>query len=272
MKPTGFVEHTIENLYEAIHRALYAETVAVRKGLLQPIDPRVKVLGLVALLLAAVLATQLWAIAGLLAIGVLLAVLSGISIGRLASGAWIGALFLSGMIAAPALFLTPGASAVRLPGLGWIITAQGIRTAAYLLLRVETAVTFTTLLVFTTPWPHVLKALRAVGAPVVLVVILGMTSRYILLMLETAHQMFESRKSRTVGAIRPADRRLLAIASAGVLLSKTFQLSAEVYFAMQARGFRGEIYLVDDFQMTVRDWFALASFVALAAATVWIGR
>ena len=49
-----------------------------------------------------------------------------------------------------------------------------------------------------------------------------MTCRYILLLLETAHEMFESRKSRTVGEGTAGDRRRLAVSSAGVLLSKTY--------------------------------------------------
>ena len=35
---------------------------------------------------------------------------------------------------------------------------------------------------------------------------------------------------------------------------------------MQARGFRGEVYLLDDFQMQPRDWMALAAFAALTAS------
>ena len=45
---------------------------------------------------------------------------------------------------------------------------------------------------------HVLKALRVLRVPVVVVVVLGMTYRYILLLLEIAHEMFEARRSRTV--------------------------------------------------------------------------
>jgi cobalt/nickel transport system permease protein len=70
----------------------------------------------------------------------------------------------------------------------------------------------------------------------------------------------------------PAENRRLAIASSGVLLHKTLHLSNEVYLAMQARGFRGEVYILDDFEMHARDWFALASFAALAAASVLLGR
>ena len=94
---------------------------------------------------------------------------------------WIGALAFTGAIAVPALFLTPGVALYRVPGLDWPVTAQGLTTASYLLLRVETAATLTLLLVFTTPWMHVLKALRIFRVPVVFVVILGMTCRYILL-------------------------------------------------------------------------------------------
>jgi cobalt/nickel transport system permease protein len=272
MSRAGFIEHTMEGLYGAMERAMYAEGLAAGGGLLQRLDPRVKVLGLIALIVAAALSARLWVIAAILALAVLLAALSRVSIARLAGSVWAGAFLFTGAIAAPALFLTPGEAAAHLPGLGWTITAQGLRTAAYLLLRVETAATLAILLVFTTPWAHVLKALRTVRAPVVFVVILGMTCRYILLMLETAHEMFESRKSRTVGAASRADQRRMAVSSAGVLMGKTYQLSGEVYLAMQARGFRGEVYVLDDFRMTARDWAALAGFAVLAAAAVWAGR
>ncbi len=272
MKRAGFVEHTLENLYSAMDRALYAEAVAGGGGLLQSIDPRVKVLGLLGLILAAALAARLWVIAAILALAVTLAALSRLSVWALARSVWLGAFVFTGVIAVPALFLTPGAPAYRLPVLGWTVTEQGIRTAAYLLLRVQTAATLALLLVFTTRWAHVLKALRAIRAPIVFVVILGMTCRYILLMLETAHEMFESRKSRTVGDATGPERRRLAVSSAGVLLGKTLHLSGEVYLAMQARGFRGEVYVLDDFHMRNRDWAALALFAALFAAAVWAGR
>jgi energy-coupling factor transporter transmembrane protein EcfT len=137
---------------------------------------------------------------------------------------------------------------------------------------VETAATLTLLLVFTTPWNHVLKALRIFRVPVVFVVILGMTCRYILLMLETAHDMLESRRSRTVGALTGPERRRMTVSTAGVLLSRTSQLSGDVYLAMQSRGFRGEVYVLDDFRMSPLDWSAVAAFVALAGWAIWAGR
>jgi cobalt/nickel transport system permease protein len=271
-KRGGLIEHTIEGLYLAMERALHAENSAGGGGLLQQLDPRVKVAGLLALILASALATRLWVIAAIFALAILLAALSLISIRMLAGRVWISALTFTGAIALPAVFLTPGVPVYNLPGLNWTVTAQGLTTAGYLVLRVETAATLALLLIFTTPWMHVLKALRIFRVPVVFVVILGMTCRYILLMLQTAHEMFESRKSRTVGVMTASEQRHMAVSGASVLLTKTFQLSGDVYLAMQARGFRGEVYLLDDFQMTRLDWLAAMAFTALAAVAVWAGR
>ncbi len=268
----GFLERTIGGLYAGLERALAAEHSAARRGLLQRLDARVKLAGLLSLILAAALATRLWVIAAIFALACGLAALSRIPLRVLAARAWMGALAFTGVIAVPALFLTPGDALYRVPGLHWTITAQGLTTAGYLLLRVETAATLALLLVFSTPWTHVLKALRVLRVPVVFVAILGMASRYILLLLESAHEMFESRKSRSVGALDGAERRRMAVASAGVLLSRSLQLSGDVYLAMQARGFRGEVHLLDDFAMKRLDWLALSGFAALAAAAVWAGR
>jgi cobalt/nickel transport system permease protein len=106
----------------------------------------------------------------------------------------------------------------------------------------------------------------------VFVVILGMTTRYILLLLETAHDMFQSRKCRRVNRLTPGENRRLAIASSGVLLTKSLHLSGEVYQAMVSRGFRGEVYLLDDFEMRARDWIAAGAFATLAAASLLLGR
>jgi cobalt ECF transporter T component CbiQ len=253
-------------------RALYAERLASGAGLLQKIDARVKVAGLLALIAATAMASRLSVLAAILALATALAGLSLISLWTLATRVWLSAFVFTSAIAIPALFLTPGPDLLRFPNLGFAITQPGMRTACFLILRVETSATLALLLIFTTPWTHVLKALRIFRAPVVLVVILGMTCRYILLLLETAHEMFEARKSRTVGLLDAGQRRRMAVSAAGVLLNRTFQLSGDVYLAMQSRGFRGDVYLLDDFHMKRRDWLAAGAFAAAACAAVWMGR
>jgi cobalt/nickel transport system permease protein len=268
----SFVERTIAGLAGAMERALYAEELARADGLLQRLDPRVKVIGLLSLVVAAALARNILVILGLFGAAIVLALLSRVPIRTLATRVWVGALLFTGLLALPAIFITPGQVVYRLPLLGWPLTAQGLGAASYLIVRVETAATFSLLLILCTPWAQVLKALRVLRVPVVFVVILGMTYRYIFLMLQTAQDMFESRQSRMVGRLDSADRRRLASASVGVLLSKSIQLSGDVYLAMLSRGFRGEIYTLDDFQMRTRDWLALAGLLGVAALAFWLGR
>jgi energy-coupling factor transporter transmembrane protein EcfT len=184
----------------------------------------------------------------------------------------LGVLTFTGFIALPALILTPGHAIYTVPFLGWAVTAQGLRGALFLIMRAETAATFSVLLVLCTPWSHVLKALRVLRLPVVLVVILGMTYRYIFLLLRNAHDMFTSRRSRMVGRLGGREQRRAATASAGVLMSKTLQLSGDVYLAMRSRGFQGEVYVLDEFQTGWFDWAMLALFLTVAAAAFWLGR
>jgi len=139
-------------------------------------------------------------------------------------------------------------------------------------MRAETAATFSVLLVLCTSWSKLLKALRVFRLPVVLVVILGMTYRYIFLLLRNAHDMFKSRKSRTVGRLEGREQRRAATASAGVLMSKTLQLSGDVYLAMRSRGFQGEMYVLDEFQTGWFDWAMLTIFATIAALAFWYGR
>jgi cobalt ECF transporter T component CbiQ len=271
-RPRGnFIEGTIAGLHAAVERAMFADQLAGGRGLLQGVDPRVKLAGLIAMIAAASLATRLWVIAAILVASVLLAAVSALPF-RLLAPVWLSALAFTSVIALPALFLTPGATFYKFPNIEWPITVPGVTSAGFLLLRTETTVTIAMLLVFTTAWNHILKALRVFRVPVVFVVAIGMTLRYILLLLETAHEMFQSRKSRAVGAMTGGDYRRLAVSGTAVLLSKSFQLSHDVFLAMQARGFRGEVHVLDDFEMRAGDWMAGALFAAFTAAAIWAGR
>jgi energy-coupling factor transporter transmembrane protein EcfT len=107
---------------------------------------------------------------------------------------------------------------------------------------------------------------------VVVVVLLGMTYRYIFLLLETAREMSEAREVRQVGTLEARDARRLAAATAGVLLARTLAVSGEVHTAMQARGFRGEVYLLEDLRMQWRDWLQCGAFATVAGAAIWFGR
>lgn len=268
----GFLERIAGDLVAAMEHSLYAENLAASRGLLQGLDPRVKLIGLLLLIIAAISARSLAVVLVLLAVAILLALGSRVSLRAVMSRVWLSVLLFTGVIAAPAIFLVPGNVAWRLPLLGWVITWQGLQSAGFLVSRALTSASFAVLLILCTPWPHVLKALRVLRVPVVFIVILGMTYRYIFLFLKTAQDMFEAKRSRMLTRMNGREARRAATASAGVLLSKSLQLSNDIYLAMLARGYRGDDFTLDDFSMRAHDWAGLAGFAVLAVLAFWLGR
>jgi cobalt ECF transporter T component CbiQ len=196
---------------------------------------------------------------------------SAIPAGFFIKRVWLALPFFTGMIVLPALFVTPGPAWMQLP-LGLTITSSGINTVLFLLLRVSTSVSLTLLLVLTTPWNTVLSALTVLRVPDVFILILGMTYRYIYLLLHTANDMFLSRKSRVVGQLNGDDERRMLGAISATLLSKSLNLSSEVYLAMQSRGFRGNMVTLRPFHMRRTDWFWLFVFLAITALAIFLGR
>ena len=268
------VERTLEELLRVAERSLHAEETARRGGLLQALDARAKGIGLGSLVLAAGLARSLAVLAALFGLALLLALLSRLRWRELALRAWLPALLFTGLVAGPALFLTPGRA---LGGFGGLpealgVSAAGARAVGFLLLRVETITSFTLLLVLTTAWARLLAALRGLRVPATLVVILGMTYRFLFLLLSSAHDLFLARRSRSVGRLAPRESRQLFARTTGVLLSRTVAASQQVYLAMISRGYTGEVRLLDPLAMQGRDWSAVAAGFALAGAAIWAGR
>ena len=267
-----FIQSTLHGFTRALSKALLSEQVSNQPGLLQQLDPRVRVVGMLSLVISVVLCRHVRIVGALFLLAAVIAIASKVSLFSLAKRVWIVVLAFSGLIALPALFTTPGETIVSLSVPHLSITAQGLRAALMLILRVETAATLTTVLVFSTPWTHTLKALRSLHLPAEVVTMLAMTHRYVFLLLETATQMFESRQSRTVGVLTGTESRRVTARTAGVLLSKSIELSQEVYLAMLSRGFRGEIHLLADFRMKARDYAGLAAFLCAGSLAAWLGR
>ena len=265
------LEHTLHGISETLERALFAEEISTRPGLFQSMDARVKVLSVLALLVAVSLSRSLLVIAGVYLAALVLALASSIPAGFFIKRVWLALPFFTGMIILPAFFVTPGPALVQLP-LGLVITSTGFTTGLFLLLRVSTSLSLTLLLILTTPWNTVLSALTVLRVPDVFILILGMTYRYIYLLLHTANDMFLSRKSRVVGRLDAAEDRRMLAAISGTLLGKSLDMSGEVYLAMQSRGFRGTIVTLKPFKMRAQDWSWLFFFLAATLLAVYLGR
>ena len=124
------METTLRGFTRALSKALVSEQAAMQPGLLQKFDPRVRVIGLLSLVVAVVFCKKLPVIAGLLSLAIVIAVASKVSIKSLAKRVWLVVFGFTGIIALPALFVTPGEPLFRLPVLPLYVSAQGLSRAS----------------------------------------------------------------------------------------------------------------------------------------------
>jgi cobalt/nickel transport system permease protein len=266
----GFLTKNISSLTSALESVMLNEELSRIAGLLQKLDPRVKVTTFVLFIVIVGLARNLTILLVILVLVFIFCLLSRIPLGFFLKRVLLFIPIFTLIIAIPALFITPGDPLVSLSG-KVIITEQGARTAALLFLRVTDSLSFGVLLILTTPWTSILVALRWLRLPSILVDILGMTYRYIFLLLHTTNAMFLARRSRTLGGFSGAENRRWLAKALTATLAKSQHLSEEVYFAMLSRGYQGEIRVLNNLSFKQAD-FLWASFSVVAAVILLWGN
>jgi cobalt ECF transporter T component CbiQ len=269
----GFVEKSIAGLAASVEHAVFSESLARRDGFLQRRDPRAKLLAFLVLVTATAISREWVVLAALYAVVLAGAATSRIELGMLLKRTWLGVPVFSAFVVGPSIFFVGSHALFHIP-LGFAtLTArrEGLLAAAYFVARVDVSVTLAVVLILTTRWAEILRALRFFRVPNVFVLILSMTYRYLFLFLHTANGMFEARKSRVVARTTGKEQRWWIVSAMGSLMSRSFRMSDEVYQAMLARGFSGQLLTYDDYRMDGADWALGAVACAVAAAAIALG-
>ena len=272
LKP-GFVEKTLADISGSIERAVFSEENARKRGFLQRRDPRAKLLAFVALIIATGLSREWAVLAALYALVLAAAAASSIDMGLFVKRVWLGMGLFSAIVILPSIFFIGHRELFQIP-LGFFnltVHRDGLIAAAIFVLRVSASVSLAMLLILTTKWADILKSLRVLRVPNVLVLVLAMTYRYIFLVLHTANGMFLARKSRIVATTSGREQRWWIVSSIGVLMNRSLRMSEDVYQAMLARGFQGEMRTIEDYRMRPADWSLLVTSLLVAAVAVYAG-
>jgi cobalt/nickel transport system permease protein len=268
-----YLERTLSALAEGARDGLLAEQWARKGGLLQRLDPRIKILAL----LGFVVVTSLLHHAGVLllvyAFSLVLGLLSGLPVLLLLRRVWPPVALFAGAVCLPAILsiVTPGPALVVL----WLnpyvaVTKPGVAVALLLMLRVATAVSFVVLLYLSTRWDDLLRGLRVLFIPKLFLSILAMTYRYLGVLMQTAASMFVARHSRTVGTLRASDNRRFVGSAMGSLFGKSLTLTDEVHSAMISRGWAGEARTLRPLALGIGDVLWGAAMAVVAVAAFWV--
>jgi cobalt/nickel transport system permease protein len=234
---------------------------------LHGLDPRAKLLTTLAFIFAAVLIPQArWDVFAAMALLLAAAVaLSGLSPRFVLGRSLLALPFV--LAAVPVLFNRPGESLFELPLLGWNATAHGLEALTSILLRSWLSVTAATLLTATTEPDHILRSLRWLGVPRILVATISFMWRYVFVIGEEAMRLMRAREARSAGTGKQtggsiAWRGRVAGHMVGTLFLRSLARSERVYVAMQARGYSGEMRSLDRFVLRTRDVIVVAATLA----------
>ncbi|MFH1169878.1 MAG: cobalt ECF transporter T component CbiQ [Chloroflexota bacterium] len=268
MKGEGFLSRNIAHLTQALESVIFAENMARAPGLLQGLDPRVKMATFLLFIVTVGLARSLATLAIIFALILVLVWLSRVPLLFFLKRVLFFVPVFAVVIAIPALFITPGDTLIAIAGnIG--ITQQGARAAGLLVLRVTDSLSLGVLLILTTTWTNLLMALRWFRLPPLVVATIGMTYRYIFLLLHNANAMFLARRSRTVGGFSGGENRRWLARALTTTLAKSQHLSEEVYLAMLSRGYRGEVLALSSFSLRRRDIFWAAFALTAIVLLLW---
>lgn len=148
---------------------------------------------------------------------------------------------------------------------------RGLYVALRLIFRVLISISLVNIIFFTIPWVRIIKGLRILGVPSLIISIIYMTYRYIFFFANLAEDIFLAKKSRTIEFSYKREYSFIGSAI-GLLFVKAKMLSEEVWQGMVSRGFSKDFYLVKREKYKAKDFLPVVIEILLIGALIWIDR
>jgi len=270
MKNNNFIQRSIIGALTFLKNSIFAEELAMRRGFLQSLDPRIKLATFLLFIIQVLLARNLQVLFFLYVLCLLLVLISKINLVFFLKRTWVFIPLFSLFIAVPALFsqFSPGEALAswNILGLKLIITHPGLAGAMIFVMRVATSVSFVVLLSITTKHFELLRVLRIFKIPQIFVMTIGICYRYIYLFVEIIEQTYVAIKSRVGVFLHYKSGQRIVVWSIASLWQRSVRLNEEVYRAMLSRGYQGEALAWNDFKFRPKDWL----WIIIGTATIFL--
>ena len=260
-----------------------------RRSLIHRLDPRLKLSGVVATVVAvSLLPVGAWPVFILFAALVLgIVILSELGPRYVLRRSLLSSPFF--LAAFPLLFTTPGAplASWHILGHSVALSMEGLDRFLSIAIKSWLSVVLTVVLAGSTPFPDLLVALRSLRVPRLLVAVFGLMWRYLFVLADEAVRLLRARAARSASLWTPPDgvavqlrmnpsagparlgvpggtvmwRARVVGGMAGSLFLRSFDRGDRIYAAMAARGYDGEVRTLP---------LAPLRAGALAALCVWL--
>ncbi len=283
----SFVQKTLDGILAFFQESFATESYSKRSGLLQGLDPRAKLISILAVVFSLSLTRDMGVLLAVYALELLLAYASLIGIWFFVKRVWLFVPIFTAVIAIPMIFniFLPGDPLFQVIYLGpgahigpfllpesIYITKQGLNAAIVFTMRVVVCVSAVVLLFLTTSQQVLFKSLRSVGVPMIFVFTLEMTYRYIFLLTDIIREIYIAKRARTIRSRSMREEQKWVGSRIGYILIRSLGMSEKVHMAMQSRGFTGEVKVLQEFRMGKRDYIATSIAAILCLFLVLVSH
>lgn len=271
-KARSLARRTADSIGHAITEVMENDEIASAPGLMQGLDPRVKLLSILLFAVTASFVHSIVMLLAFLAATMLVTAASHVGVASFARKVLGSAGLFALLLAAPSAtaWITPGTVLVPLGPLS--ITVPGLVVATRLVARIAAGAGFGLLVVWTTRWTDLLRALSSLRVPDLVVATLAMTQKQIMSLLRTIENMHLARESRMLSSTAAKEDRDWVVERMAFVARRSLKTADDVYDAMLARGFTGAMPSLVDLRARAGDWIWLAASIATCVLIVGVDR
>ncbi|MDA8085305.1 MAG: cobalt ECF transporter T component CbiQ [Nitrospiraceae bacterium] len=264
-----FIEKGIHHVASVIKTGYIQWETASKDNFFQKIDPRIKVLFLLFFVLIVSLKKDIMPEVMIGAFVFILTLVARLNILSLYKRVLFFGFIFGFLIALPSAFNTITKGEIIFPILHlsktysfWIyripkeigLTGEGVYGVVMLTSRVMNSLAISLFVLYTTPFPDIIKALKVLRVPDGFLMIITLTYKYIFIFAKTVEDMHLAIKGRLAGQVSNSNARRWIAGRIAFIFMKTRLRCEEIFKAMLGRGFSGSIRIYGGKKLNARDW------------------
>jgi cobalt ECF transporter T component CbiQ len=281
----SYIDKGIESFAGVLKEGYTQWELAAKKGFFHDLDNRIKVVFWLFFIIIISLKKELLPELGIFFTVFTLVVLSRVNLVKFYKKIFFLGFFFGFLIALPSALNVISHGKVLIPVITlskaydfWVyhipevigFTGEGISVVTMLTLRVLNSLSVSFLILYTTPFPEIIKALKVLKVPDTFLIIISLAYKYIFIFARIVTDMYLAKKSRVVGAVNRVEARNWVAGRIAFLFKKTQLKCDDVFKAMIGRGFSGEIKLYRYQKITGRDWVSGFFLLTVGVLFLWV--
>jgi cobalt/nickel transport system permease protein len=272
-----FLDKTLLNSANVVKSIYLQAENAAENNILQKINPNVKLLSLIYIVVVISLISKPVGQLPVTALVILLYIIARLNILQIYRKIFFVSFIFGFLVVLPASLnvITNGKIILNLvtfnkPQHFWIynipktigFTETGLQVVLLVFLRVLNSVSFAFLIVFTTPFSSFIKSFKIIGLPDTFIMIISLAYKYIFILSRTIEDTYFALKSRLAGNLKSMNIRNLVGGRMFFIFRKSRIIYESTYLAMVSRGYNGKVKLNVKYHFTFVDLVFLIIIVA----------